>query len=160
MPLGQLVAQGDGRVLDHEILDADRGRVHINTFLPRVAHGHARQRLAPTPGAADAGFERDFHRRLLNQTRPVLTEKPGVDANAPGAGDANVLEDAAVVAITFASSFLTLVNAVLTQDGQIQIPRELREQLGFQTGNVQELQNQAGTLVAWNKVAPDVTARE
>ena len=48
------------------------------------------------------------------------------------------------------------MNAVLTQDGQIEIPRELREQLGFQPGNVLELQNQAGTLVAWKKVAPDV----
>ena len=48
------------------------------------------------------------------------------------------------------------MNAVLTQDGQIEIPRELREQLGFQPGNVLELQNQAGTLVAWKKVEPDV----
>jgi bifunctional DNA-binding transcriptional regulator/antitoxin component of YhaV-PrlF toxin-antitoxin module len=47
------------------------------------------------------------------------------------------------------------VNAVLTKDGQIEIPRELREQLGFQPGNVLELQNQAGTLVAWKKVEPD-----
>jgi bifunctional DNA-binding transcriptional regulator/antitoxin component of YhaV-PrlF toxin-antitoxin module len=48
------------------------------------------------------------------------------------------------------------VNTVLTQDGQIKIPSELREQLGFQPGNVLELQNQAGTLVARKKVAPDV----
>ena len=48
------------------------------------------------------------------------------------------------------------MNAVLTQDGQIEIPRELLEQLGFQPGNVLELQNQAGTLVACKKVEPDV----
>jgi AbrB family looped-hinge helix DNA binding protein len=48
------------------------------------------------------------------------------------------------------------VNAVLTQDGQIEIPRELREQLGLQPGTVLELRNQAGTLVAWKKVEPDV----
>lgn len=48
------------------------------------------------------------------------------------------------------------MNAVLTQDGRIEIPRELREQLGFQPGNVLELQNQAGTLVAFKKVEADV----
>ena len=48
------------------------------------------------------------------------------------------------------------MNAVLTQDGQIEIPRELRERLGLQPGNVLELRNQAGTLVAWKKVEPDV----
>ena len=48
------------------------------------------------------------------------------------------------------------MNAVVTQDGQIEIPRELREQLGLQPGNVLELKNQAGTLVVWKKVQPDV----
>ena len=48
------------------------------------------------------------------------------------------------------------MNAVLTQDGQIEIPRELRDQLGFKPGSILELQNQAGTLVAWKKVEPDV----
>jgi bifunctional DNA-binding transcriptional regulator/antitoxin component of YhaV-PrlF toxin-antitoxin module len=48
------------------------------------------------------------------------------------------------------------VTAVISQDGQIEIPRELREQLGLNPGNVLELQNQAGTLVAWKKVEPDV----
>lgn len=48
------------------------------------------------------------------------------------------------------------MTVVLNQSGQIEIPRELREQLGFQPGNVLELQNQAGTLVAWKKVEPDV----
>ena len=36
----------------------------------------------------------------------------------------------------------------MTQDGRIEIPRELREELGLQPGNILELQNQAGTLVA------------
>ena len=48
------------------------------------------------------------------------------------------------------------MNAVITQDGQIEIPRELREQLGLEPGTVLELQNQAGTLVAWKKVETDV----
>lgn len=48
------------------------------------------------------------------------------------------------------------MTVVVSQSGQIEIPRELREQLGFQPGNVLELQNQAGTLVAWKKVEPDV----
>lgn len=48
------------------------------------------------------------------------------------------------------------MNVVLTQDGHIEIPRELREQLGFLPGNVLELQNRAGALVAWKKVEPDV----
>jgi bifunctional DNA-binding transcriptional regulator/antitoxin component of YhaV-PrlF toxin-antitoxin module len=51
------------------------------------------------------------------------------------------------------------VQAVVTPDGQIEIPRELREQLGFQPGNVLELQGQAGTLVAWKKTEADVFER-
>ena len=47
------------------------------------------------------------------------------------------------------------MNAVLTEDGQLTIPKELREQLGLKPGNVLELENQAGTLVAWKKVEPD-----
>lgn len=47
------------------------------------------------------------------------------------------------------------MNVVLTQDGHIEIPRELRDQLGLLPGNVLEVQNQAGTLVAWKKVEPD-----
>jgi bifunctional DNA-binding transcriptional regulator/antitoxin component of YhaV-PrlF toxin-antitoxin module len=47
------------------------------------------------------------------------------------------------------------VNAVLSQDGHIEIPRELREQFGLKPGTVLEMQNQAGTLVAWKKVEPD-----
>ena len=48
------------------------------------------------------------------------------------------------------------MNAVLTEDGQLTIPKELRDQLGLKPGNVLELQNQAGTLVAWKKAEPDV----
>lgn len=48
------------------------------------------------------------------------------------------------------------MNAVLTEDGTITIPRLLREQLQLGPGTVLELQNQAGTLVAWKKVEPDV----
>jgi AbrB family looped-hinge helix DNA binding protein len=48
------------------------------------------------------------------------------------------------------------VIAVLNENGQIEIPLELREQLGLQPGSVLELQNQVGTLVAWKKVEPDV----
>jgi len=48
------------------------------------------------------------------------------------------------------------VNAVLTPDGRIQIPRELRDELGLKPGTILELQNQAGTLVAWKKVEPDI----
>ena len=48
------------------------------------------------------------------------------------------------------------MNAVLTEDGTITIPRLLREQLQLGPGCVLELQNQAGTLVAWKKVEPDV----
>ena len=40
------------------------------------------------------------------------------------------------------------MNAVLTEDGQLAIPHELREQLGLKAGSILELQNQAGTLVA------------
>ena len=50
---------------------------------------------------------------------------------------------------------LSSVNTVLTSDGQIEIPRELREELGLQAGNILELQSHAGTLVAWKRVEPD-----
>jgi AbrB family looped-hinge helix DNA binding protein len=48
------------------------------------------------------------------------------------------------------------MHAVLTEDGQLAIPKELQEQLGLKPGSVLELQNQAGTLVVWKKVEPDV----
>jgi bifunctional DNA-binding transcriptional regulator/antitoxin component of YhaV-PrlF toxin-antitoxin module len=48
------------------------------------------------------------------------------------------------------------MTVVLNQIGQTEIPRELREQLGFQTENVLELQSLADTLVAWKKVEPDL----
>jgi AbrB family looped-hinge helix DNA binding protein len=48
------------------------------------------------------------------------------------------------------------MNVVLTEHGQLTIPKELREQLGLKPGTVLEMQNQAGTLVAWKRVEPDV----
>lgn len=51
------------------------------------------------------------------------------------------------------------MNVVLSQDGHIEIPRELRDQLGLLPGNVLEVQSQAGTLVAWKKVEPDAFER-
>ena len=48
------------------------------------------------------------------------------------------------------------MNAIVLDDGKISIPKELRDALGINPGTVMELQNQAGTLVAWKKVEPDV----
>jgi AbrB family looped-hinge helix DNA binding protein len=48
------------------------------------------------------------------------------------------------------------VNAVISQDGRIEIPRELREELGLEPGNILEIKNHEGTLVAWKRTGPDV----
>jgi len=48
------------------------------------------------------------------------------------------------------------MNTVVLDDGKINIPLELREALGLSPGTVLEVQSQAGTLVAWKKVEPDV----
>jgi bifunctional DNA-binding transcriptional regulator/antitoxin component of YhaV-PrlF toxin-antitoxin module len=48
------------------------------------------------------------------------------------------------------------MSTVVLDDGKISIPQELREALGLSPGTVLEVQNQAGTLVAWKKVEPDV----
>ena len=48
------------------------------------------------------------------------------------------------------------MNVVLTEDGRLAIPKELREQLGLEPGSVLELQSLAGTLVVSKKVEPDV----
>jgi AbrB family looped-hinge helix DNA binding protein len=47
------------------------------------------------------------------------------------------------------------VNAVISQDGRIEIPRELREELGLEPGNVLEIKNREGTLVVWKRTGPD-----
>jgi len=48
------------------------------------------------------------------------------------------------------------VNAVISQDGRIEIPRELREELGLEPGNILEIKKQEGTFVAWKRTGPDV----
>ena len=48
------------------------------------------------------------------------------------------------------------MNATVLDDGKINIPKELRDALGLNPGTVLEMQNQAGTLLAWKKIDPDV----
>ena len=48
------------------------------------------------------------------------------------------------------------MSTVVLDDGKISIPREVCEALGLGPGTVLEVQSQAGTLVAWKKVEPDV----
>jgi bifunctional DNA-binding transcriptional regulator/antitoxin component of YhaV-PrlF toxin-antitoxin module len=48
------------------------------------------------------------------------------------------------------------MSIVVLDDGKISIPQEVREALGLCPGTVLEVQSQAGTLVAWKKVEPDV----
>jgi bifunctional DNA-binding transcriptional regulator/antitoxin component of YhaV-PrlF toxin-antitoxin module len=48
------------------------------------------------------------------------------------------------------------MNTVVLDDGKITIPQEVREALGLCPGTVLEVQSQAGTLVAWKRVEPDV----
>jgi bifunctional DNA-binding transcriptional regulator/antitoxin component of YhaV-PrlF toxin-antitoxin module len=48
------------------------------------------------------------------------------------------------------------MNAVVLDDGKITIPQPLRDALGLTPGTVLEVQSQAGTLVAWKRVEPDV----
>ena len=48
------------------------------------------------------------------------------------------------------------MSTVVTDDGKISIPPEVREALGLAPGTVLEVESQAGTLVAWKKVEPDV----
>ena len=47
------------------------------------------------------------------------------------------------------------MTATIQDDGKIIIPKELRDALGLSPGTVLEMQNQAGTLVAWKKTEPD-----
>ena len=48
------------------------------------------------------------------------------------------------------------MSTIVQDDGKISIPQEVREALGLGPGTVLEVQSQAGTLVAWKKVEPDV----
>jgi AbrB family looped-hinge helix DNA binding protein len=48
------------------------------------------------------------------------------------------------------------MSTVVSDDGKISIPQEVREALGLDPGTVLEVQSQGGTLVAWKKVEPDV----
>jgi bifunctional DNA-binding transcriptional regulator/antitoxin component of YhaV-PrlF toxin-antitoxin module len=48
------------------------------------------------------------------------------------------------------------MSTVVLEDGKICIPEEVRAALGLGPGTVLEVQSQAGTLVAWKKVEPDV----
>jgi AbrB family looped-hinge helix DNA binding protein len=48
------------------------------------------------------------------------------------------------------------MSTVVSDDGKISIPQEVREALGLCPGTVLEVRSQAGTLVAWKKVEPDV----
>jgi AbrB family looped-hinge helix DNA binding protein len=47
------------------------------------------------------------------------------------------------------------MSVIIQDDGKISIPQELRDALGLRPGTVLEVENQAGTLVAWKKVEPD-----
>lgn len=47
------------------------------------------------------------------------------------------------------------MTAVVTKDGQLPLPRELREQLGLAPGEALEIHSQGGLLVAWKKSADD-----
>ena len=48
------------------------------------------------------------------------------------------------------------MSTVVLNDGKISIPQEVREALGLGPGTVLEVQSQAGRLVAWKKIEPDV----
>ena len=47
------------------------------------------------------------------------------------------------------------MTAVVTKDGQLPLPRELREQLGLAPGETLEIHTQNGLLLAWKKSAND-----
>lgn len=47
------------------------------------------------------------------------------------------------------------MTAVVTKDGRLPLPRELREQLGLLPGQSVEIRTENGLLVAWEKTAGD-----
>ena len=48
------------------------------------------------------------------------------------------------------------MSTIVQDDGKISIPQEVRDALGLGPGTILEVQSQAGVLVAWKKVEPDV----
>ncbi|MGA2544280.1 MAG: AbrB/MazE/SpoVT family DNA-binding domain-containing protein [Verrucomicrobiota bacterium] len=48
------------------------------------------------------------------------------------------------------------MSTVVTDDGKISIPQDVRKALGLAPGTVLEVQSRAGTLVAWKKLELDV----
>ncbi len=51
------------------------------------------------------------------------------------------------------------MNAVLSEKGQITIPKLLRDELGLGPGAVLEFKTEKGKLVAWKKIEDDVVER-
>jgi len=47
------------------------------------------------------------------------------------------------------------MTAVVTKDGQLPLPLELREQLGLAPGQALEICSESGGLMAWKKSASD-----
>jgi bifunctional DNA-binding transcriptional regulator/antitoxin component of YhaV-PrlF toxin-antitoxin module len=47
------------------------------------------------------------------------------------------------------------MTAVVTEDGQLPLPPELREQLGLAPGQTLEIHTENGVFVAWKKPAND-----
>lgn len=48
------------------------------------------------------------------------------------------------------------MNAIVSEKGQVTIPKELREQLGLKAGVVLEFENRDGKLIASKKLNEDV----
>ncbi len=47
------------------------------------------------------------------------------------------------------------MNAVLSEKGQVTIPKKLRDKLGLKPGTVLEFESEEGKLVAWKQLAAD-----
>jgi bifunctional DNA-binding transcriptional regulator/antitoxin component of YhaV-PrlF toxin-antitoxin module len=53
------------------------------------------------------------------------------------------------------SDYLSNMTAVVTEDGQLPLPREVCEQLGLAPGETLEIHTESGLLVGWKKSATD-----